>query len=406
MLEFIELKTETMKQILLLLGIASTSVFAQNIDNQRVSFKYEQKPLIAIDKSVPYELELDLIKYNQKSDDSIVRYEYLLQQFETDYAQWYEQKKKIDKSYLLEMSNWEKQRIASPTLMQPVKQAYPLQPFKEDVSFPVMLNTINNNVVSNGVKLEGFNVGQGGTKVIYSPEGLEGVRINRKTKVSGTTSSTVYTLRYLSPFNIRVIGPAGNEIFSENGGRDSLTYTIGKFDNEYEFEYWKIDNYDLMWKTVQETAIKSNLMNANTALNNQIGYPIKNVSLDIYTVKKHKGMDYSDFIKAYTLAKEGFISIERESAKMVRAKLKKAITIWETAEKESYIDDKRARVNKKVTAITYINLAVAYLWSDDFNKADYYIQKAINLGVNKYKNDARRLQSVVNARRMRFEANK
>ena len=394
-----------MKRLLLLLSVVTTGFFAQNIDNQRVSFRYEQKPLISIDKSIPYALELNLIKYNQKSDDSIVRYEYLLNQFEAQYAAWYLQKKEIDKGYLLEMSNWEKQRLSNPTLPQPIKPTYSLQPFKEDVDFPIMLNPINNEVVSQQIKLAGFSEGQGGMKIIYEPEGLEEVLIERKVRGTGTTASIEYNLRYKSPYSIKVIDPSGKTILSKLGGSSIKTYKIGKFDNDYGYEYWKIDNYDLMWKTVQESAIVGNLVDANNIINSEIGYPIKNASLDIYTVKKHKGMDYSDLIKAYTLAKEGYMAVENESPKMVKSKLSKAIAIWEEAEKESYIQDKKARVNKKVTGLLYANLAKAYLWSNDFSKADYYIQKAISLGVSKFKNDAKRQQSLNDSRRKRFEAN-
>lgn len=394
-----------MKQFLLLLCVVTTGLFAQNIDDQRVSFRYEQKPLISIDKSIPYALEINLSKYNQKSDDSIVRYEYVLNQFEAQYAAWYEQKKTIDKNYLLEMSNWEKQRLVNPTLSQPNKPIYPQQPFKEDVDFPVLLNPVNDAIVSEKIQLAGFNKGQGGIKIIYEHEGLENVVFEKKTKGTGSDAAIEYNLKYSSPYSIKVIDPTGNIVISKTGGESVRTYKIGKFDNEYGYEYWKIDNYDQMWKSVQESSISGNLTEANNLLNSEIGYPIKNITLDVYTVKKHKGMDYSDFIKAYTLAKEGYLAIENESSKMVGSKLKKAISIWEEAEKESYIDDNKARVNKKVTATVYVNLANAYLWSNDFSKADYYIQKAISLSVSKYKNDAKRLQGLVDSRRKRFDAN-
>lgn len=100
-----------MKRLVLLLFIGANSVFAQNIDEQKVAFKYEQKPLYVIDKGMPYTIEVDLEKYAQKSDDSLVRYEYVMNQFEQSYNDWYIQKQKIDKSYLLEMSAWEKAEL-------------------------------------------------------------------------------------------------------------------------------------------------------------------------------------------------------------------------------------------------------------------------------------------------------
>ncbi|MCT4580574.1 MAG: hypothetical protein N4A35_04080 [Flavobacteriales bacterium] len=390
-----------MKRLVLLLFIGANSVFAQNIDEQKVAFKYEQKPLYVIDKGMPYTIEVDLEKYAQKSDDSLVRYEYVMNQFEQSYNDWYIQKQKIDKSYLLEMSAWEKGKVANPTLPQPIKQAYPPQPFKEDVEFPVLLAELNQTIIENGIQLEGFNKGDGGIRLLYLPEGLEQVKLEKKEKTTGTTRSIEYTLRYTSPYTIKAVLPNGEEVFSHKGGMGMRSYKIGKFDTEYDYEYWKIDHYNNMWPTVQQAAINSNLSEANQRLNDHLGYPIKSYGLDIYTVKKHKGMDYSDFIQAYTIAKQGYLSVPKESQKYVTAQLAKAISIWKEAEKESYIQDKKARVNKKVTAIVYMNLANAYLWSKDFNQADYYIQKTISLGVYKYKNAAQRLQRVVDSMRKR-----
>jgi hypothetical protein len=399
-----------MKRILLLLIVAGNSIIAQNIDEQRVSFQYEQKPLYSIDKSTPYSISIGYMEYAQKSNDSLVRYEYLMTQFEQSYNDWYLQKLKIDKSYLLDMSSWEKGRVANPALPQPIKQVYPPQPFKEELDLPILLIDVNQEVVENTIRIAGFSIGEGGLKVVYSPAGIENVKIEKKIKNSGTTKSIEYTLKYTSPYSIKAVLPRGEEeggyIFSKSGGANSQSYKIGSFDTEYDYEYWKIDNYNQMWKTVQANALNKNLEEANRLLNDYLGYPIKNIALDIYTVKKFKGMDYSDFIKAYTLAKQGYVSISNESQKYVTAQLKKAIAIWEEAEKESYIQDRKARVNKKVTGIVYVNLARAYLWSKDFNKADYYIQKAISLGVSKYKNQAQRLQPMVDSMRKRHDANR
>ena len=398
-----------MKRVLLLLIVITNSIFAQNIDEQKVSFQYEQKPLYSLDRSIPYRVTIGYMEYSQKSQDSLVRYEYLMQRFQNSYDDWYLQKQRIDKSYLLDMSTWEKGRVANPTLPQPVKQVYPPQPFKDEIEFPLLLEEIKEEDVKNQVELSGVNKGYGGLDIVYSPSGFEDVKIESKVKKSGSKTTIVYTLKYQNPFTLRAILPGGEEggvIFSKNGGGTFQSYKIGEFDTKYDYEYWKIDNYNQMWKTAQQTALNKNLQEVNNLINDYLGYPIKNVRLDIYTVKKYKGMDYSDFIQAYTLAKQGYISISNESQKYVTAHLEKAILIWEEAEKESYIQDRKARVNKKVTAVVYMNLAKAYLWSKDFNKTDYYIQKAISLGVSKYKNEARRLQSTTDNMRKRFDANK
>ena len=62
-------------------------------------------------------------------------------------------------------------------------------------------------------------------------------------------------------------------------------------------------------------------------------------------------------------------------------------------------------INKKVTALLYANLAEAYMWINDFDSADNYLQKAKIGGISKYKTFAKRLQDVLNRLKARYEVN-
>ncbi len=53
----------------------------------------------------------------------------------------------------------------------------------------------------------------------------------------------------------------------------------------------------------------------------------------------------------------------------------KAINAWEKALKESNPDRKKSRINKKVTRFTCLMLAEAYMWTDDFTRAEEYVAK-------------------------------
>ena len=101
-------------------------------------------------------------------------------------------------------------------------------------------------------------------------------------------------------------------------------------------------------------------------------------------------------IDAYTNVKSGydllFKDVERKSA---IAKIENGIEIWEDALEETNPFDNKDRVNKKVTALLYANLAEAYMWINDFDAADNYLQKAKIGGVSKYKTFAKRLQRCI-----------
>ena len=200
--------------------------------------------------------------------------------------------------------------------------------------------------------------------------------------------------------------PGEGIILSETINDNLQTSVIKAYDNQYEHQVWLIDNYDAFWAERQKTMLAASLKTVNALINDKCGYPKRARSTEIYTVKKHKGHDYSDLIDAYTNVKSGydmlFKDVERESA---IAKIEKGIEIWEEALEENNPFDNKERVNKKVTALLYANLAEAYMWTNDFDSADNYIQKAKVAEVSKYKKFAKRLQGVLNGLKARYEAN-
>ena len=74
--------------------------------------------------------------------------------------------------------------------------------------------------------------------------------------------------------------------------------------------------------------------------------------------------------------------------------------------KESNIKDKKARIDKNVTAAIYCNLAEAYIWLNEFDNAEINANKAIGVGVNKYEKHGRALIPFIRDVKNRFNANK
>ena len=52
---------------------------------------------------------------------------------------------------------------------------------------------------------------------------------------------------------------------------------------------------------------------------------------------------------------------------------------------ESDLNEKKARINKKITGLINANLADAYFWSENFEKANYYINQTMTFGTLKAK---------------------
>jgi len=87
--------------------------------------------------------------------------------------------------------------------------------------------------------------------------------------------------------------------------------------------------------------------------------------------------DYSDIKKAKDKYKEAINIYSKEGLnEEVKKKLNDCIATWKTSAKEVDRNDKDAKINEKNIGYLYFNIALAYLWQHDFDKAMQYVSKA------------------------------
>ncbi|MFT6946146.1 MAG: hypothetical protein ACJARP_000557 [Vicingaceae bacterium] len=110
------------------------------------------------------------------------------------------------------------------------------------------------------------------------------------------------------------------------------------------------------------------LRNINTFVNEQHGFVQIPASLTI-RAPKNKG-DYNDLEKAAKLVKRGVNPMGSSDGK---AELKEAIEIWKKALGESDTNDKKARINSKVTQSIYQNLIETCIFKEEFVEAQDYL---------------------------------
>lgn len=400
----------SMKKILLSLAVLSMSVacFSQNVQDQQVSFQYTQLPSTPFsDKISTYNLEVNTDAITKANDDSMDVYNTKLVQWETNFEQWLLEKQKIDKAFLLEMANYEKAvnggNAAAPV---PVKAPYPEQPIKEEIPLPILTEEVPNEIINSTVSIDGYVVGENGAKVTLEVLGFQEAKIIMKKTGTGATTKYEYSTTSKFPIHVTVSTPDQGVLLDEVVGNTLSTKKLKDYASKYEYEYWAIDNLEDYWKQTQKNLFANNLRAINTMINEKFGFVVKQRGTEIFTVKKHKGHDYSDLIDAYSNANSGYALIikdlDRDAAE---DKIRKAISIWENALTESNINDSKSRVNKKVTALISMNLAEAYMWINEFQNAETYRIKAEQGGVSKYKNEAQRLEPVLNALKARYQAN-
>jgi len=98
--------------------------------------------------------------------------------------------------------------------------------------------------------------------------------------------------------------------------------------------------------------------------------------LDLYSAKG-KGLDYSKMEEAFKKAEGAYKSIANSGlSQKSYDDLGAAIALWEEEIKEADLDNKDARINKKIAQGIYINLANAYFLRNDIVNAAIYTQKA------------------------------
>ena len=385
--------------------------FGQNVQDQKVSFRYIQLPSNPIAKGISnFNLVTDLSGYVKSNEDSMSVYQNKLSAFEAEFATWLEDKKRVDKLYLMELAKWERavNATVSPAVapVMPIKPPYADQPIKDEIKLPLLTEDVTEAQTNGLINLEGYTKGEGGAVVKLEILGFQNASIAVKKTGTGAATKYKYTSSCKMPIKVTIEVPGVGVILSETINDNLQTSLIKSYDNQYEHKVWLIDNYDTFWAQKQKAMLNSSLSAVNALINDKCGFPDRSISTEIYTVKKHKGHDYSDLIDAYINVKSGydllFKDAERKSA---IAKIEDGIEIWEDALEENNPFDNKDRINKKVTALLYANLAEACMWTNDFESAENYLQKAKVGGVSKYKNIAKRLQVVLNGLKARYEAN-
>lgn len=399
------------KGLLFVLSGVFVAANAQNLTDNKVSFSYVQLPTNPIATQYT-QYEIQLVKsFEQSNQDSLTAYQMKLDnanmQYESAMNVWKEQKKNLDRGYLTQMAQWEKAvNGGSTTATQPATPVYPAQPIKTDVPMPLMHEDLPYDQVNNMIAIDGYSKGSGGAKVTLDFKGIGNIKIV-ETK-SGTGTSTKYTFRaeYTLPVEVKVESPSQGVILNTILMNEIKSYPLKDYASKYEFQLWYLDNTTQFWSEMQKHARNVAMTEITNFLNNACGFPTRTWNTEVYTVKSFKDHSYDDLTTAYTTAKQGYDLIyQTRDRKNAHAKLNEAIGIWKKALTESNLSDNKARINDKITAMLFCNIAEAYMWMSNFDEAEQFINKAINSGEMKFKNRAKDLQASLNDMRVRWNAN-
>jgi hypothetical protein len=400
-----------MKKIILLFsGLLLLNLsLAQSIRDNNVRFTYTQLPSHPI-KASEYSVSIKE-SFKQRNEDSMRVYEQRMMAYQTEVnnaiVAWEAHKKAIDRAHLQAMIQYEQQIAAGNTAAQmPIKAPYPGLTISSMPQEPLMCKNLDTNALKKTVQVTGLNFSEGSPERInLAYEGLIMGEPRMSQKVVSGKTVYEYTILYSSPVSVEVIAAGRGVILRERIQQTTTnkSFKTQAFNTQAEFELWWMDNKAITWENLQDQAARDNAAAINSYLDERIGFPVKSHNAEIYTIKKDKMSDYAEYETAYEHLRDALLMLNMPGREAeVKDKMAQAIKLYNSVD----VIAKKDRKNKIVNAITYLNLAHAYLWINDFANAELSAKQAISQSINAYTRAGNALLNTIKDQKQRFEANR
>ena len=384
-----------MKKIMVLACLISLQVTGQNIDDNFVNFNYTQLPLISVDESLRsyrFEVVTDVEGANM---DSTTTYQIRLDNAVSIYQ------KRMD-TWLSKMSLIQQQENATGTSQS---ANYPPKPSLELVVKPVQ-HTVTTNASAEGIKISGFNEGDNGLLIRYTLLPIKNVKFSYSKKGEAANTKYDYKCSYILQAKMEVIDPYNNTVLFEKMVGGAKTKGLGKYKSTYDFAKWYMNNRETFYAQIESEGRKAAIAGSGAALDNQFGYINKSRKAEIYSVKKYKDYDYTDVIMAYNQTTEALLKVGNDRDRSgAMDDLEEAREMWLKILEESNLQNKKERINAKISAVIWCNLAEIAVWMADFNEADNQVSKTMNSGIMKAKSHIKGEKSFYADQKNRWNAN-
>jgi hypothetical protein len=198
----------------------------------------------------------------------------------------------------------------------------------------------------------------------------------------------------------------GSVVLEKMIGNSKRTKSLGKYKSTYAFLDWFMKNKTTVYKEIENEGRSASIQSAKGLLENQFGFVNKTRRAEIYSVKKYKDYDYSDVTLAYNKTNEGLLKLDNNADRAnAYETLREARKMWVSILEESNLQNKKERINPKISAIIWCNIAEISVWMGDFNQVDVQVQNIKNSGVFKAKNHIAGETVFYNDQKTRWKAN-
>jgi hypothetical protein len=233
------------------------------------------------------------------------------------------------------------------------------------------------------------------------------------TKKEGETEVKVpafqYSLTYDYPFKITVTdNTTGTVLLTEEDilpvsyvfPANSTASSTTALANMYEESKAGLIN------SIRKTGMDKLLSDTRYIVNDQFGYPVIDLDIDMGYVKKFKKYDYSDLYAAFEDMRVGLNQVEEDwYLKPPVDNLNKALAVFSKVKDEYSSGDKKARINEEVVAMIYLNAAMCDFFLKNFSECQQYLAQIGDKAPYKIKSNKKFIDDFMNDVKNRYVAN-
>ncbi len=378
----------------LILILASMFVFAtqaQKVDDRWVKFEYIRLPLKPLDPGIK-SYQSKVISWEDQAAESMhAQYEKDLEDYRKNYKLAQDQYQKELEEY---NSKSRLEKVLDKELLDEEKPVFNPPPYPE---LNIPKSPDNESLASKYLSLDGYE--NGNFSPVFITVELKVFDIGEseaKTKTTGSgenqkTTTTYYT-KYKQPVKLTLEDVLNGVIYDDVLPVSTEWYTYSSKTKPTYEEVKKFALNDLMSYT-------------GKYINSNYGRTTMSLNTSVVTIRKHRKYKYGEFEQAAVYAMNGYKNLLHDRPKAI-SEFNKAINIWEK-QLESYDpNNSKARINRDVAWYTMLNVGEAYLWIDDFEKADEYFSR-MEMVMPKWSDKSRFMSSKERVRehRERFLAN-
>ena len=385
-----------MKKIFTAALLLSVSLsFGQNMKKEKMAVTYIQPPLVHLEEGMGYssqvildyeeEINADLAKAEEEYQEAMAEYPEKEAAAKAAYDQRYAEYEKALEEWnskgtmgkIIEKQVLENSKPSAPGSYYP-----PSKPYKRQVSHQKLFNA--DQLASTYCRVEGLDQDANGVQIEVHLFGFENddpvvkkkeyTQVDSKTKAKKTIIKSHWEFNYRHSMSLRAVHPNGTIIFDEV---PSAIADYKAYASADETRSHPSTNANTFVENLQPKIVETNMGIINWMLNDKLGTTEQKRDVQIIFVKNKKG-EYDDLENAMFDAKEGYNMLTSRPDE-AKAKIASAIEAWEGALEEGDMDDKKARINKKVIPDLYKNLLLACALTEEFTRAEDHFNATLRL---------------------------